>query len=212
MSKPKKSLRVLLAAASAVFATAALAGEITLFHARDFVGESLTLNGAAPDLLATGFNDSAASVVVHDGVWEACTDIRFQGRCMQLRPGEYRGVDEEGFFHSADLVSTDDCGRLYFHGRLDRLFKTGGKLVNAAEIEQVLARFPGVHDVRCRVKPHAMLGLVPVVDIVAEAGHALIESTLRQHCEKHLEAHAVPRQIVFVGALPMSHSGKTDRS
>jgi len=92
MSKVKKSLLVLVAAASALFATAALAGEITLFHGRNFAGESLTLNGTAPDLASTGFNDSAASVIVRDGVWEACTDIGFQGRCMQLQPGEYRGI------------------------------------------------------------------------------------------------------------------------
>ena len=92
MSKHSTSLRAVLAAASALFATAALAGEITLFHGTAFLGQGLTLNGPAPDLLATGFNDSAASVVVHDGVWEGCTDIRFQGTCIQLPPSAYRRV------------------------------------------------------------------------------------------------------------------------
>jgi beta/gamma crystallin len=90
MSIRKKSLHLLLLAATALFATAALAGEITLFQDRDFRGDSLTLRRSAPNLLATGFNDSASSIVIRDGIWEACTDTQFQGRCVQLQPGEYR--------------------------------------------------------------------------------------------------------------------------
>src|SRR5438067_1556018 len=90
MSIHKKSLQVLLAAVTALFATVAFAGEITLFQSTDFRGDTLTLRRPAPNLLATGFNDSASSIVIRDGMWEACTDIQFQGRCVRLQPGEYR--------------------------------------------------------------------------------------------------------------------------
>jgi hypothetical protein len=90
MSIHKKSLHVLLAAATALFATVALAGEITLFQSTDFRGDTLTLRRPASNLLATGFNDSASSIVIRDGIWEACTDIQFQGSCVRLQPGEYR--------------------------------------------------------------------------------------------------------------------------
>lgn len=90
MSIRKKSLHVLLAAATALFAAAAVAGEVTLYQNRDFRGDSLTLGRPAPNLLATGFNDSASSIVIRDGIWEACTNIQFQGRCVTLQPGEYR--------------------------------------------------------------------------------------------------------------------------
>lgn len=81
--------RALLGAVLALFAASAVAGEITLYQNRDFRGDSLTLRRAAPDLERTGFNDTASSVVVRDGVWEACTDAFFHGACTRLQPGEY---------------------------------------------------------------------------------------------------------------------------
>ena len=92
MNACKRSLRVLLAAAAALMATVALAGEITLFQNRDFHGERVTLQRAAPDLERIGFNDTASSIIVRDGVWEACTDHYFGGKCVQLQPGEYRSL------------------------------------------------------------------------------------------------------------------------
>jgi hypothetical protein len=52
----------------------------------------MTLQRAAPDLERIGFNDTALSIIVRDGVWEACTDHYFRGRCVQLQPGEYRNL------------------------------------------------------------------------------------------------------------------------
>jgi hypothetical protein len=79
-------------AVAAVFwiaATAAIAGEITLYENPGFQGRRMTLRGTTPDLDRTNFNDRAESIVVREGVWEVCTDARFSGRCVRLQPGEY---------------------------------------------------------------------------------------------------------------------------
>ena len=89
----KTSLRAFLGAAVALWLPIALAGEITLYQQRDFRGESLTLYRAAPDLERSGFNDSASSIVVRSGVWEACTAAFFQGTCVRLEPGDYRRLE-----------------------------------------------------------------------------------------------------------------------
>jgi hypothetical protein len=91
--RSKNSLRAFLGAALALWLPIALAGEITLYQQRDFRGESLTLNRAAPDLERSGFNDSASSIVVRSGVWEACTAAFFQGTCVRLEPGDYRRLE-----------------------------------------------------------------------------------------------------------------------
>ena len=85
--------RVLVGAALAALASSAVAGEITLYQNRDFRGDTLTLRRAAPDLERTGFNDTASSVVVREGVWEVCTDPNFRGNCTQLQPGEYNRLE-----------------------------------------------------------------------------------------------------------------------
>ena len=85
--------RVLVGVALAAIATGAFAGEITLYRSSDFQGDTLTLQRAAPDLERTGFNDTASSVIVRDGMWEVCTDPYFHGNCTQLRPGQYNRVE-----------------------------------------------------------------------------------------------------------------------
>jgi acyl-coenzyme A synthetase/AMP-(fatty) acid ligase len=54
--------------------------------------------------------------------------------------------------------------------------------------------------------------------IAAEAAHPsyqpetyeAAEATLRRHCDDHLEAQAVPREIRLIDRLPVSASGKAD--
>jgi hypothetical protein len=70
----------------------AMAGEMTLFQNRDFRGSATTLQSPMLDMERSGFT-TASSAVVRSGVWQACTDANFQGRCVQLPPGEYRNVN-----------------------------------------------------------------------------------------------------------------------
>ena len=93
MSHGTRYLRCILGGALVVGATVAFAGEITLFEGRGFHGRSIAATDAVPDLERSAFNDVASSIVVRDGVWEACTDAYFQGRCVQLRPGQYPSLD-----------------------------------------------------------------------------------------------------------------------
>src|SRR5450755_3214303 len=88
----KRSFAHIIAVCLTVPVTAA-AAEITLFEGSNFQGRSITFNGEATNLDPIGFNDRAASIIVRDGVWEACVDAYFQGGCAQFRPGEYPQLD-----------------------------------------------------------------------------------------------------------------------
>lgn len=82
-------------AACLALTVTANAAEITLFEKQNFQGRSVTFNGEANNLDPTGFNDRAESAIVRSGVWEGCVDAYFQGRCTQLRPGEYPRLDRD---------------------------------------------------------------------------------------------------------------------
>lgn len=60
---------------------------IELFSEADYGGERVAVEGGGRDL--TDFNDRAASVIVHAGMWEMCTDAGFGGSCAVFRPGNY---------------------------------------------------------------------------------------------------------------------------
>lgn len=89
-------MKRLLAAAAvlAALTQSALAGELTLFSDSNFHGNHVTLQRAAPNLRDVGFNDRTSSVVVQSGVWQLCEHANFDGRCIELGPGEYRALPD----------------------------------------------------------------------------------------------------------------------
>jgi uncharacterized protein YcfJ len=77
--------------------------QIILYERNGFEGRSLTVGESLEDLGRSGFNDRASSVMVVGRRWEICEDVRFQGRCVVLRPGRYSSLAEMGL---SDQVSS----------------------------------------------------------------------------------------------------------
>jgi acyl-CoA synthetase (AMP-forming)/AMP-acid ligase II len=125
--------------------------------------------------------------------------------------GDYEGLDEAGFFHSNDLLGRDAAGRLSFRGRIDRIFRSGGRLVNPEAIERVLASHPAIEDAVCHAEPHPVLGLVPVAEVVVRPTETFDAAVLRTACAAQVEPHAVPRRITQVAAGELAESGKRRR-
>lgn len=96
MGKPKAwKLNLAVAGVLALAAAGASAGQITLFEAPAFKGQSMATSDAVPNTERSPFRDVASSIVVADGTWEACTDINFGGRCAQLTPGNYSQLSRQ---------------------------------------------------------------------------------------------------------------------
>ena len=126
--------------------------------------------------------------------------------------GTYSGKDAEGYFHSSDLVKfTPEIG-LQFLGRLDAVFKSGGKLVNPLEVEEALLSHQAVKEVLCTPEPHKILGLVPVATVVPKHGMTLDLKDIVAHCSAVLQPHAVPKKITLAQTLPVAASGKRLRT
>ena len=87
--KPITLSKIVVGASVALVASALAAGEITLFEREGFQGRRLTIRGTMSNLDRTDFNDRAESIIVRDGVWEVCSDARFNGQCARMQPGEY---------------------------------------------------------------------------------------------------------------------------
>lgn len=122
--------------------------------------------------------------------------------------GKYSGLDADGYFRTRDLFSMDAHGILHFRGRLDRIFRSGGRLVNPSEIERLIVLYPGVIDAVCRPEAHEFLGLVPVVEVVARNGEALNVGDIQTYCSTVMEAHILPRKITVVRDREVAESGK----
>lgn len=125
--------------------------------------------------------------------------------------GDYKGLDAEGFFHSNDLVSVDPAGRFHFHGRIDRVFKSGGKLVSPDAIERILRQHGNVAEAVVRAAEHPLLGLVPEAEVIP-AGNAVFDAMeLMEFVRQNAEPHAVPR-VIRRAAGRLGESGKLARA
>src|SRR4051794_40065076 len=92
MNTMLKSL--LLAAGIAVAGQAA--AQVTFFENDSFGGRSFTADRTIWNFDRLGYNDMASSAIVRGGSWEVCTDARFEGRCIVLRPGDYPSLRSLG--------------------------------------------------------------------------------------------------------------------
>jgi uncharacterized protein YcfJ len=70
--------------------------EITFFESESYAGRTFTAQYSVDNFREYGFNDRSSSVVVLGERWEVCADVRFQGRCVVLRPGRYPSLDTMG--------------------------------------------------------------------------------------------------------------------
>jgi long-chain acyl-CoA synthetase len=118
-------------------------------------------------------------------------------------------LDGETWYRTADIMSLDQDGNLYFVDRTVDTIKHKGYRVSASEIESVLQEHPaviascavGVPDEKVgeRIKAYVVLK----EDIKGITGYELIK-----WCRRTLVAYKVPQYIEFRDMLPKSKVGK----
>ena len=84
----KRSL-VHACALAALSASTLASAQVTFYENEDFRGRSFAASSWVSDFNRYGFNDRASSVIVQSGSWEVCVNVRFEGRCVILQPGNY---------------------------------------------------------------------------------------------------------------------------
>ena len=116
-----------------------------------------------------------------------------------------------GWYHSGDLARSDECGYLTVTGRIKELIIRGGENIYPAEVEQVLVRHPAILDAAVAGEPHPSLGEVPVAFVVLAEPGSFDEAAVRAFVREQLAEWKVPARFEFIGAIPRTGSGKTQR-
>jgi fatty-acyl-CoA synthase len=106
--------------------------------------------------------------------------------------------DAEGFFRTGDGGYVDTRNRLVWQGRLNDIIKTGGANVSPAEVDDVLATYPGVKVNRTVGVPHATLGEMVVACVVPREEAKLDELAVREFLKGQLASYKVPRRVLFM--------------
>ena len=138
---------------------------------------------------------------------EICADLRgdeaFGG--YWNRPDADEKAIRDGWYHTGDIGRLDEDGDLWIEGRVDDMIVSGGENVHPLEVEDVLARHPGVVEVAVVGAPDDRWGERVVAVVVGGA----TADELDAHClASELARFKRPREYRFVEQLPKSPSGK----
>jgi long-chain acyl-CoA synthetase len=124
------------------------------------------------------------------------------------RPEETAKVlDADGWLRTGDIARMDDMGLFYIVDRKKDMILVSGFNVYPNEIEDVVARHPGVLEVAAIGVPDEHSGEV-VKLFVVKKDPALTEAALKQYCHDELTGYKRPKYIEFRGELPKSNVGK----
>jgi 2-furoate---CoA ligase len=124
------------------------------------------------------------------------------------RPDADEKAIRDGWYHTGDVGRLDDDNDIWVVGRVDDMVVSGGENIHPVEVEDVLARAPGVRDVAVVGAPDDRLGQRVVACVVAD--HGVTAEELDAFClsSAELARFKRPREYRFVSELPKSPSGK----
>jgi acyl-CoA synthetase (AMP-forming)/AMP-acid ligase II len=117
-------------------------------------------------------------------------------------------IDAGGWLHTGDIGRLDERGYLTITDRLKDMYICGGFNVYPAEVEQALARLPGVAESAVIGVRDPRLGEVGKAYVVTSPGYALSSEDVLAFCRTRLANYKVPRQVEFRAGLPRNPAGK----
>jgi 2-furoate---CoA ligase len=124
------------------------------------------------------------------------------------RPDADAKAIRDGWYHTGDVGRTDEDGDLWVVGRVDDMIVSGGENIHPVEVEDVLARADGVHEIAVIGAPDERWGQRVVACVVAD--EEVTAEALDAFClaSTTLARFKRPREYRFVDELPKSASGK----
>lgn len=124
-----------------------------------------------------------------------------------------RFTADRASYLTGDSGSMDADGHLYFTGRDDDVILMAGYRIGPFDIESVLALHPDVAESAVVGVPDEVRGEVAEAFVVlhGRTGDDALATELQQLVRTRYAAHAYPRRVHFVDALPKTPSGKVQR-
>jgi acyl-CoA synthetase (AMP-forming)/AMP-acid ligase II len=133
----------------------------------------------------------------------------FVGNDLQIEGYTGGGGKEviDGLMSSGDVGRFGTDGRLYVEGRDDEMIVSGGENVFPKEVEDCLARHPGIGEVAAVGVDDPDFGK-RLRAFVVRTDDTVTEADLKDWVKGNLARYKVPREIVFLDELPRNATGK----
>ncbi|MDB5971671.1 MAG: AMP-dependent synthetase and ligase [Hydrocarboniphaga sp.] len=114
--------------------------------------------------------------------------------------------------NTGDRGCVDGNGYVWVSGRTKDLIIRGGHNIDPSVIEEVLGEHEDVQVAAAVGRPDAMVGEIPVAYVVIRPGGEVTPEELIRFCREHMhERAAVPKEIIFIDAMPLTAVGKVSK-
>jgi fatty-acyl-CoA synthase len=114
----------------------------------------------------------------------------------------------DGWYHSGDIGTRDADGHFFIHDRKKNMIISGGENIYPAEVERVLITHPDVAEGAVIGRADPKWQEVPVAYVVRRPNATCDARALEAHLLTQLARFKVPREYIFVDALPRNAMGK----
>jgi long-chain acyl-CoA synthetase len=112
-----------------------------------------------------------------------------------------------GWLRTGDIGYIDDQGFVFLQDRKKDMILVSGFNVYPNEVEDVVAKHPGVLEVAAVAQPDERSGEVVAIFVVRKDLN-LTADQLVEHCRTELTGYKVPKHVYFKNELPKTNVGK----
>jgi 2-aminobenzoate-CoA ligase len=134
--------------------------------------------------------------------------------CRYLDDPRQCSYVQDGWNFPGDAFRQDADGYFFYHARTDDMIITSGYNVAGPEVEAALLAHPSVAECGVVGRPDDERGMVIVAYVVLKPGQlpdGAQTKALQDHVKNTLAPYKYPRDVVFVGQLPRTETGKLQR-
>lgn len=138
----------------------------------------------------------------------------FQGYVADPVKSAEKFTADGRWYLTGDIGRIDEDGYFYFSSRDDDVIIMAGYRIGPVDVESVILGHPAVLECAAVAVPDAVRGEVLEAVVVLAEGFApsdALSEALRTKVKREFAAHAYPRRVHYVQALPKTPSGKVQR-
>ena len=146
-------------------------------------------------------------LATRDGEILVRTPTLFRGYRHSPRPRALGPDGRDDWFPTGDGGEFSD-GVLRVRGRIDFVINTGGEKLWPEDLEAVLSRVPGVHDVAVTSRTDDRWGEAVVALVVGDSD---LGRPLAEAAESQIGPWAKPKDVIYLAQIPRTSNGKLRR-
>jgi acyl-CoA synthetase (AMP-forming)/AMP-acid ligase II len=168
--------------------------------------------GRVPYGVAIKLVDDDGNGLPHDG--KACGHLLVRGHWIAA--GYYRGeggsiVDAADWFDTGDIATIDADGYMQITDRAKDLVKSGGEWISSISLENAAVGHPSVAEAAVIAIAHPKWQERPLMIVVKKPGCEITKQQLLNYLSDKVAKWWLPDDIVFVGEIPHTATGKIQK-